>query len=143
MIMDKKPSQYSKAAQVGVIIGIVLVFFGLVRLSEMFLGTWWGTLQSIINTVFSLVWPIALIVLGVVLVWAARTGKFKGASFDSGRPFRRSMIDKRLAGVCGGIAYYLGVDSTIVRIIAVILLILSPFITLLVYFVAMVLMPRV
>ncbi len=29
----------------------------------------------------------------------------------------RSSTDKRLAGVCGGIAQYFGIDSTIVRLI--------------------------
>ncbi|MCP1387350.1 PspC domain-containing protein [Corynebacterium sp. TA-R-1] len=33
----------------------------------------------------------------------------------------RSMTDKKIAGVCGGIANYLGVDSTLVRIVFVIL----------------------
>jgi phage shock protein PspC (stress-responsive transcriptional regulator) len=33
----------------------------------------------------------------------------------------RSEIDKQLAGVCGGIAEYFGLDSTIVRLVAVIL----------------------
>jgi phage shock protein PspC (stress-responsive transcriptional regulator) len=33
----------------------------------------------------------------------------------------RSETDKQLAGVCGGIAEYFGIDSTIVRLVAVIL----------------------
>jgi phage shock protein PspC (stress-responsive transcriptional regulator) len=33
------------------------------------------------------------------------------------RRLMRSATDKRLAGVCGGIAEYLGVDSTLVRLI--------------------------
>ena len=31
----------------------------------------------------------------------------------------RSITDKKLAGVCGGLAEYLGMDSTIVRLILV------------------------
>jgi phage shock protein C len=34
----------------------------------------------------------------------------------------RSRTDKKIAGVCGGLAEYFGVDATIIRIIAVILL---------------------
>ena len=34
----------------------------------------------------------------------------------------RSTTDKKIAGICGGIAEYFGIDATIVRIIAVILL---------------------
>ena len=33
----------------------------------------------------------------------------------------KSSTDKKLAGVCGGIAHYFGVDSTLVRLIAVVL----------------------
>ena len=42
---------------------------------------------------------------------------------DSPRPVRRltlSARDKKIAGVCGGIAEYFGVDPTLVRVIAVI-----------------------
>jgi phage shock protein C len=41
----------------------------------------------------------------------------------SSRPVRRltlSANDKKIAGVCGGIADYFGVDPTLVRVIAVI-----------------------
>lgn len=33
----------------------------------------------------------------------------------------RSKTDRKLCGVCGGLAEYFGIDSTVVRIIAVIL----------------------
>ena len=42
---------------------------------------------------------------------------------DSPRPVRRltlSSRDKKIAGVCGGIADYFGVDATLVRVIAVV-----------------------
>lgn len=33
----------------------------------------------------------------------------------------RSMDDKKIAGVCGGIAEYMNIDSTIVRLVAILL----------------------
>lgn len=33
----------------------------------------------------------------------------------------RSMRDKKIAGVCGGIAEYMNVDSTIVRLVCIVL----------------------
>lgn len=33
----------------------------------------------------------------------------------------RSMNDKKITGVCGGIAEYMNIDSTIVRLVAIIL----------------------
>lgn len=39
----------------------------------------------------------------------------------TGRRLARSVADRKLAGVCGGLAEYLGVDSTVVRLAWVIL----------------------
>ncbi len=39
------------------------------------------------------------------------------------KKLRRSLTDKKIAGVCGGLAEYFGVDSTVVRIIFLFLLI--------------------
>lgn len=36
----------------------------------------------------------------------------------------KSDVDRKLCGVCGGIAEYLGIDSTIVRLIWVVLVVL-------------------
>jgi phage shock protein PspC (stress-responsive transcriptional regulator) len=38
-----------------------------------------------------------------------------------GRRLARSETDKQIAGVCGGLAEYFGVDATIVRLVAVVL----------------------
>ena len=35
----------------------------------------------------------------------------------NGKKLYRSTTDRKLAGVCGGLAEYLGIDSTIVRLI--------------------------
>ena len=42
-----------------------------------------------------------------------------------GRRLTRSTTDKRIAGVCGGLAEYFGVDPTAVRLVWVILSILG------------------
>ena len=42
----------------------------------------------------------------------------------------RASIDKKIFGVCGGIAHYFGMDSTLVRLIAVILFFISLFVAL-------------
>lgn len=54
---------------------------------------------------------------------------------------RKSRKDKMLAGVCGGIAEYLGWDSTIVRILFVILLISGYGTPILLYFILAIVMP--
>ena len=54
---------------------------------------------------------------------------------------RKSRTDKMIAGVCGGIADYLGWDSTIVRIIFLILVFSSVGTMVLFYFILALIMP--
>jgi len=54
-----------------------------------------------------------------------------------------SSSDKNIGGVCGGIANYLAVDATVVRLVVVILAIITGFLPLtLAYLVAWVIIPR-
>ena len=53
----------------------------------------------------------------------------------------KSTTDRKFAGVCGGIAEYLGVDSTMVRLITVLLMLCAGS-GLLVYIAAAVIMPE-
>ena len=58
-------------------------------------------------------------------------------------PLRRSDRNKVLAGVCGGLAEWLGWDATLVRILYVVVSILSAaFPGILVYVVLWIVMPR-
>ena len=66
-----------------------------------------------------------------------------------GRPraskrLRRSVVDRKIAGVCGGIAEYFEIDSTLVRLIWVIVILLPiPLVPACIgYFVAWLLMPK-
>lgn len=52
----------------------------------------------------------------------------------------RSLTDKKLAGVCGGLAEYFGIDSTIVRLILV-LAVLFAGVGILAYIIAAIVMP--
>jgi phage shock protein C len=54
----------------------------------------------------------------------------------------RSRDDKMIAGVCGGLARYLNVDATLVRVLMVVALCVGFFTPGLVYLVAWVLMPE-
>ena len=57
------------------------------------------------------------------------------------RRFLRSSDDKMVAGVCGGLARYLGVDPTLVRVAWVVALVLGLPATLLAYVVAWAITP--
>lgn len=81
-------------------------------------------------TLIRLAWVILSIVpgllLGGVLVYAVCWILLPVATPDERRAYRgprltRSVADRQIAGVCGGLAEYLGLDSTIVRILGVVL----------------------
>lgn len=66
----------------------------------------------------SLIIPVIFIVLGSLLI----SNKYNNHSYGNGlkRSFYRSRKDRRLLGVCGGIAEYTNTDSTTIRAIFVI-----------------------
>jgi phage shock protein C len=81
-------------------------------------------------TLVRLAWVILSIVpgalIGGVLAYVAAwlvipEGTYVRPSLPSSRRLTRSSTDRRIAGVCGGIAEYFNLDSTVVRVLAVIL----------------------
>ena len=75
--------------------------------------------------VFSIV-PGALIggVLAYLAAWLVIPEAAEPATAPYGRRLTRSITDRKIAGVCGGIAEYFGVDSTPIRLLWAILSIL-------------------
>jgi phage shock protein C len=62
---------------------------------------------------------------------------------DLSRPLRRSIHNRSIAGVCGGLAEYFGLDPTLVRVIYVLVSIFSvAFPGVLVYIILWVLIPE-
>ena len=59
------------------------------------------------------------------------------------KPLRRPRSDRMLAGVCGGLAKYLGMDSTVVRVIYVLASVLTAaFPGILVYIIFWIIVPE-
>lgn len=54
----------------------------------------------------------------------------------------RSKTDRKIAGVCGGIAEYFGIDPTVIRVIAVLLLLPGGFPGLLPYLILWIVIPN-
>ncbi len=140
----KSFSQYPRSSQAGFIVGIAFVIFGLFRLATMGHGPeWWVTFVAFVSRAMDFLWPIALMVVGGVILWAGLTGRLEGAlagKFNG--PLQRSTVDRRLLGVCGGLAHFLGVNSVIVRVVAVLFLFVSPWFCLVVYLAMGLLMAR-
>lgn len=58
------------------------------------------------------------------------------------RLLRRSLADRKIAGVCGGIAEYLGLDPTVVRVVYALLSLGTAFVGALVYLLLWFLVPE-
>ena len=99
-------------------VGILLVVFGLWQLAERFLGTWYEDIWIVVSTAISIAWPIVIIIGGVALMLVARKGNL---DLPMDKKLYRSVRNKKIGGVCGGIAEYLGADPAIVRVVTIIL----------------------
>jgi phage shock protein C len=67
---------------------------------------------------------------------------FASSAGRPGRALRRPLDDKKIAGVCSGIARYLGVDVTLIRVLMTVLAIWPPGTGLVLYIVCWIVMPR-
>lgn len=95
--------------------------------------------------VFSIV-PGAIIggVLAYIAAWLIIPEATDDATIPHGRRLTRSTSDAKIAGVCGGLAEYFGVDATPIRLLWVILSILCGAVIggVIAYVIAWVIIPR-
>ncbi len=99
------------------LLGVTLVVIGLLLLLNAF-GLLPVRLEAVWRTVTAFFWPLLLIGLGVLVLLSLR-----GRGIDWNRlrqmgarlPVRRSRQNRWIAGVCGGLGEYLGVDPMLVR----------------------------
>jgi len=89
--------------------------------------------------------PLSLVFVGVAMI----TGLFgTGRTFSpagSGKAVRRltrSVRDKKIGGVCGGLGDYAGIDATFIRLAAVVLALANASAALLLYVLLWILLPR-
>ena len=124
------PSGKVSFSTVAMAVGILLVVFGIWQLAERFLGTWFHEIWQIISLVISIVWPLLIITGGVCLMLLARKGNL---SLPIDRKLYRSIRNKKIGGICGGIGEYLGVDPAVIRVITIVLAILCWYVILPLY----------
>ena len=129
----------SKATNARKVFGIVLIVGGAILLFSnlgffSFLHMW--------DISWSFVFPILLILLGMAIIYYRQTERTPATSSTADSPgdapidqtplpaqsirtFRRSSTDKKLFGVCGGLARYFSIDSTLLRLLYIILCLAS------------------
>ncbi len=127
--------------------GIILVLIGafllLINLGWLADLPWWSFSRRLLL-------PVLLIGIGGILVLtytrrrSAATEQAGGATAGAPavRELRKSKTEKKLFGVCGGLANYFELDPTIVRIIFVILVLVSFGWALLLYIIMGIVMPE-
>lgn len=121
-----------------VVAAIALIGFGVWFLLGNIFGSWW---QDAVRQFFRIAWPIALIVLGILLyIGSSRGGAHVGRT---GTRLYRSRSDRMVGGVLAGIGQYFGIDPTIVRIAyAVLGLLAGVWPAIVFYIVAMIVIPE-
>jgi phage shock protein PspC (stress-responsive transcriptional regulator) len=83
------------------------------------------TFVRVVWTVLSIV-PGAIIggVIAYIAAWLVMPERSGPLTPSSRRRVQRSILDRKIAGVCGGIAEYFNVDPTPVRLLAIVLTVL-------------------
>lgn len=132
------PQTFSSEA--GLIIGLVLVGLGIwFLLSNLDLIP--PELFAMLRAIRLALWPITLILIGVIIIIVASRGRPLTIS-TRGKMLRRSRTNRRIAGVAGGLGEYLGIDPTLIRLAWVAFTILSPAAGIIAYIVTAIVIPE-
>jgi phage shock protein C len=118
--------------------GVALLGVGVIFLAERVLGWLFFPLARVLNVVGNVGWPLLLVGSGVLLIMRGRTDGWS----TNGKLFR-SRSDRKVSGVLGGAAVYLGVDPSLLRLGYVVATVLTGFwFGFLLYVVAMAVVPE-
>ncbi len=128
-------SDFPRKDRTLIIIGLAFIVLGLLGVFSAYLSmTWWFVLINGFSHILHRLLPIALVALGIYIIWASRTGRLHTTPHKDGSgTISRSRTDRKLLGVCGGFAQYHNLDSTVVRIIVLLLFIAFPLLISIVY----------
>jgi phage shock protein PspC (stress-responsive transcriptional regulator) len=131
-------NQGSNKNKIALIVGGVLVFLGLWQLAQHFFGNFFHALWNVVAIVIGVLGSLVVVAAGILLVIAARKDKLQ---LPQGKKLYRSTSNKKIAGVCGGIADYLSLDHATIRIIALFLAVVSWYIILPLYLILWIIVP--
>ena len=97
--------------------GLVLITMGVLLWAGQFRFVYWPMIPGVRLHSQDFV-PLALLLVGVYLLYTFGRAA-SGIALSGERRLYRSREDKKIGGVCGGIADYFQIDSTLVRVLFV------------------------
>lgn len=109
--------------------------------------------ESVFDFIFDYFWYLLFILFGIVLIFSNRQHHEDEIVYtydeethdtikeDHQKRLTRNLDDMKLAGVCSGIAHYLSVDPTIIRIITCFLGLTTSGIFIIIYILLMIFLP--
>lgn len=102
--------------RIGVLIGVVLIFIGIIYLSNFF--SWYREFPPFYfwHFRFHVFGPVIFIAIGTLLILMYFKKEIPGFPQFEGRTLHRSRTDRKLLGICGGLGVYFHIDPTLVRI---------------------------
>lgn len=116
--------------------GVVIIIVGIVLFfrHQPMVGMMW---HAVSGNWFNILFAIALIGVGIYILFNRKDGDEKSFSNLRISGLHLSETDKKIAGVCGGIAESVNIDSTIIRLIWILGSLLSAGIGIVLYIICM------
>jgi len=113
------------------VIGVWLLLRRLGFVPAVLLDLWWRAAL-----------PVAVIIIGIVLVVAASRGGLTFTRPRAGARLYKSRTDKWIDGVLGGLGHYLGIDPVLLRLAFIVLLIAGWGALIVAYIIMAIIIPR-
>jgi len=151
-----------RSSDTGILIGVIVFIVGIILLFHRFDVSplvsipWFGFLD--LRSIGRLMLPVLIILIGSFLLMGRESELFEEASereparaiksstengeINERKRLYRSVHDQKIVGICGGLAEYLGVDSTFIRLSAVLLAMASFGMALILYLVFALVIPK-
>jgi phage shock protein PspC (stress-responsive transcriptional regulator) len=138
-----------RSRKVGLALGIFLIFIGLLFLSDNLQYQFMMIPWRFRNFDMGILIALLVIGLGAFLILkksqnSSESATMAGGAFDTqaSKKLMRSVIDRKIAGVCGGLARYFDIDPALARIGFVVLGAVQPLLVILSYIVMMIVLPE-
>lgn len=132
----KNLSDYSQKSRTMIVIGCVCIAIGCMGLlGKYFTVMWWHVYMDKFMYFFAhTLEPVALVCLIALLIYQGHKGNIGKVLDGEGHPpAHRSRRDRRVFGVCGGLASSRGVSSAWIRLFVLLCFFLLPVLTCIVY----------